>query len=236
MNNVPSEQRVTESERFILKIKQVVEATVENGYYPEVMSAPSARIPAIAAFTEHWKEDEAGHDASIGKVLDATGRPIPYCGMPYRQTSRHWFKLLTRKAGEALPMALGFLNEAVTYAVYVCMARNTKNPTLRSFLLDGVAKEELPHRMFYGGTAAWLLNRAPVAQATVRAILSRRWNGVGADVISWEHSTFMMRHIFTGNEKYFSKTVGDLFRRLPGMKNFYAPELLLKSAGLNMNF
>lgn len=231
-NEVAPELRVTPLERRIIHAKRLVERTVEDGYYPEVMGMPSAQVPEIRTFTEHWREDESGHDLVLTAFLEATGEPLEDFRLPYAPVSTMWFSLMPERAAIALPMAWGFLNEAETYAGYACMGRKTRNPTLRRLLLEGLAPEELAHKAFYGGIAKYYLQGAPFSQAVVRLIMRKLWKGVGGDILPPAVMTEMLRYMFGGNAGYFSRSVGRCFREIPGMKDFFVPELSLEAAGI----
>lgn len=232
INDVETRDRVTEQERNIIFAKQLVEETVEEGYYPEVMNMPSAKVPEIATFADYWRNDERTHDAVLQQVLSATGEPLKDFRVAYKPSSPLWFYLLPKHAGIALPMAWGGLNEAETYAGYMCMGRKTRNPTLKRLLLDGLAPEELAHKAFYMGVARYYLHNAPYSQKAVKAVISSLWKGVGGDILPAHVVRQMTTYMFSGNEEFFSKSVGGAFRRLPGMNSFDAPERFLRAMEL----
>lgn len=73
--DIPHMPPLTATERRANLIKETVERTVENGYFPELIHASTGQDPVIATFMTGWREDEAGHANALEQVRIATTPP-----------------------------------------------------------------------------------------------------------------------------------------------------------------
>lgn len=233
--DIPAMGHLKREELIVNRIKEIVEDTVDKGYYPELVNGPAGQDPVIARFVEAWREDEIRHSDALARVREhatPAGTEIDVPRIPYQATSPFWYRILGTEMSIALVMTWGALNEALTYAVYRRMAEKTQNVTYRRLLEEGIMLEELRHKAFYGSVAAWYLAGRPFRQLLISLILRFKWLGVGADVVPRAYLDYLTAYLFDGKEAWLCGSVGSFIRRLPGMRFFNGDKRLLREARL----
>ena len=225
---------LTRDERRAARIKEIVEDTVDAGYYPELMNTATSKDPIVREFFKIWREQEIGHAHALKATREATTPPgdeLRVHSIPYVPTHQRWYRLIGDDVTKALHMTWGTINETVTHFVYKILAQKTENRTFRE-LLRAILYEETNHMAFYNDMARWFLHHSKLARILVPRIIRYKWKGVGADVVSDADTRFLSRYVMQGKEEMFTRHAGDFVRELPGMSRFAGDRFLIGQAGL----
>lgn len=200
-------------------------------YLRDLLVTRSHRDPEITAFLTMWAFEEFWHGEALARVLAAHGEPA---GPVRIEALRRSLRLRDRVApflhglGSALAgpsytaihMTWGAVNEWTTQAGYARLSALARHPVLTE-LLRRVMRQEGRHIDFYATQAARRLEDRR-AQRLTRAALSRFWRPVGSDVMPATEVSFMIHHLFGGQEgREMIERIDRRVARLPGLAGLH---------------
>ena len=197
-------------------------------YLRDLLLTPAHEDPEITTFLSFWVFEELFHGEAIAEVLAAHGEAHGAQRVgPLREGHRRGDRLkvlLTAMVGPRLGkdftgihMAWGAINEWTTQAGYARLAQRAGHPVL-SELLRRIMKQEGRHIDFYASQAELRLGRNTRAQRLARLAVRRFWRPVGAGVMPAAETSFLIRHLFDGDEGLaIARRIDRRVDRLPGL-------------------
>jgi hypothetical protein len=195
-------------------------------YLRDLLVTRSHRDPEVTAFLTMWAFEEFWHGDALGTVLAAHGEVAgPVRIEAVRRALRrdrlapflHCLgSAVTGHAYVAIHMAWGAINEWTTQAGYARLSALARHPVL-SELLRRIMRQEGRHIDFYATQAARRLEDRR-AQRLTRLALRRLWRPVGSDLMPEAEVSFMVHHLFGGEEgRAMIERIDRRISRLPGL-------------------
>ncbi len=197
-------------------------------YLRDLLLTPAHRDPDVTAFLSCLVFEELWHGEAIAAVLSAHGEPSGAARVAPMRRRHRWRDTasLVAKLGAgalagapfvALHMSWGAVNEWTTQAGYARLASLEGHPLLAE-LLHRIMRQEGRHIDYYAAEAGRRLECDRRAQRVTRAGLAHLWRPVGAGVMPVSELSFLVRHLFSGDDgRQMAERIDRRVDRLPGL-------------------
>lgn len=198
-------------------------------YYDELRKTPTGNDPVIKRFMERWAVEETLHSDLLHRFLCEAGYPAHERW--YEEAKAKIPKVNTFKAAaigavtqlfgkhfSAVHMTWGAINELSTLSGYQRLWQLANHPVL-THLLNGIAREEARHSLFYWSIAKLKLQHSPFRQQLTRTIVRNFWAPVGSGLKAVADTNYVITRLFGQQDglAIIDQQVSRRINQLPGL-------------------